>query len=631
VRQTTLSDARWWLSHDTDKQPHEIIEGIVRTLRNKQQYRREQARINAEYYGVDLQSFGLSSSSFPNHDILSLNAAENTIDTVVSKTAKSRVIPMAVTRKATWEQRERAKKFNQFIEGLFDSAGVYDVDPKLVTDTLIFGTGVAKIFVEDGKVQYDRVFCWELMVDDSEARYGKPRSLYQRHYIDRLVLKEMYSDDKEACRAIDNVVYSGDGDEMIASDTTSDMVVVIEAWHLPSGCKAKDGRYCRIIAGHTLDDEPYDSNQFPFVLMYEKPPVAGIWGRALMTRILPAQKEFDRLNIKIQDAHAVMGVPRLLVQRGSNVVRAHLDDQMASIVEYDGPNPPQEWNAQPISADTYSYRNQLAEDMLRYSPTNEMSAQGQVPAGLSQASGKALQVFNDSESERMAVFWKERERFYVEVAKLMLAAAREIANDDPDYVVRAKSKKSLELIRFGDIDIADDEYVLDIWPTNLLEKTPGARYAQLSEMRNRGDITPAQFRQLSEMPDLESENDLDTAPEQIVDMVIGLILTDGKSVTVEPFDNHALIIERGSKAYAMARKYDVDEDKKELLRRYIEDAQAYIDTAATAGLPPPDMLPTVGPADDPTLVPGGMPPPDMMSAPPDMGGDMGGDMGEMLV
>jgi hypothetical protein len=62
-------------------------------------------------------------------------------------------------------------------------------------------------------------------------------------------------------------------------------------------------------------------------------------------------------------------------------------------------------------------------------------------------------------------------------------------------------------------------------------------------------------------------------------------------IIAEPFDNLALIMQRGVKAYNLARLNDADPVALELLRRYIQSAQD-LQAAAT---PPPAPMAAPGP------------------------------------
>ncbi|MEY2714371.1 MAG: hypothetical protein RIT24_714, partial [Planctomycetota bacterium] len=99
-----------------------------------------------------------------------------------------------------------------------------------------------------------------------------------------------------------------------------------------------------------------------------------------------------------------------------------------------------------------------------------------------------------------------------------------------------------------------------------------------------GALTVPQFREVLDLPDLQAENDLDLSDLQIIDRNIEAILVRQFPIIAEPFDNLAMILQRGVKAYNLARLNDADPVALELLRRYIQSAQ---DLQAAAATPPP--------------------------------------------
>ena len=205
------------------------------------------------------------------------------------------------------------------------------------------------------------------------------------------------------------------------------------------------------------------------------------------------------------------------------------------------------------------------------------------------------------------------------------------------YIVRSENGKVLEDIDYRKIELPVGSYRLAIFPTNFLSQTPAARYEYLSEMRGKGEISDAEFRSLSEIPDLEAQSDLDTAPQDVVDKCIDAILTKGRTFVAEAFDDHQLILIRGKNAYNLARLQAPDPDEEaEAYKQHtkrLKNLANYINSAIN-WLKPPEEAPNAamgGPAPPP---PPGMPPVDPMTgaplpgaapfAPPMPGAPMGG-------
>lgn len=604
-QQLAPGDARWWDASKRTLEPHEIVHAVMGALKPYQQRRREEAKTNALYYGVDLESFGFNRSSDQNTEDdapdLVFPVAENVIDTLLANTCKNRVVPFAKTVRGKFSARRRARDFNNWIEGVFSECGVFDNDPLWVTSALLFDAGVAKVLDEDDKVTVEFVFPWDIAVDPFEARHGKPRTLYQVHYVDRRVLWEDFRGDRgkrDARREIEQATRAYPDDGTRTPTVANDMLRVVEAWHLASSDAANDGRYVMCLDNATLVEREW-KGRFPFAFLHRKRPIAGMWSPGLMRRLIAPQKEHDTLSTKLQESHDVIGVPRLLVPRDAKIEKAHIDDVPGTLIEYDGPQPPTDWNALPAHPTTYEYRTQVAEEMLQFSGVSAMSAQSEKPAGITAA--RALQVLDDVESIRNGPFNRNRDKFYVEIAELVLDTARDIVERNGKYVVPHRGKRNVTYVDLAKVDIGKDTAVVEIWPSNLLAKTPAAKEQQLEDWLKMGAIDIDRFRQLSEIPDIESEADYAVAPQDAADRTIEQAL-EGRTVVVEPFHPHELIFQRGVLAYDHELAEGADPNELDALRSLLADCQAQI--AKKAPPPPP-----------PGAVPPGAPPP-MPGAPP---------------
>jgi hypothetical protein len=639
-------DARWWeLKEGEGTEPHDIIWSVLGSLRVHHTSRAERNKECCRFYGVDMDNHGEPHTKIFD-DRLTFNQAENTIDTVVSKVCKSRILPMAITTGGTWSERRKAKLFNRFIEGLFESTGVYDNDTKWEIDCHVQDCAVAKVYDDDGQVAIERVQPNNIRFDPGEAACGTLNTIYQVHYMDRLVLldkMEAWGCDDDDIAYVKELRYTAEDDQFFAYPHQSDLVMVVEAWHRKVSRRTK-GKHSVIVKGRTLiNNEPYNLTKLPFLLLTYKPPIVGVTCPSLMLRLISPQKEYDKITEKLRESHEVMGVPRLIANRDSNIALMEVNDIPGSIILVDGsPNDAiHEWNATPATSQTYEYRTSIVADMLASSGIPELNAHGSAPEGIK--SGKAIQLLDDIVAERLSAHMRVREKFYVDMAELALEVVRGIVGSSGEYKVFAtNSKRVLDEIDFQECDIPVGSYRLKVFPTSFLSKTPAARYDMLSDMRQRGDIDEIEFRQLLDMPDLDSENDMETATADIIDMCVDAILTKGMVFVAEPFDDHQLIVRRGMKAYNLARVQRPSDGRK--AKDYDKRLRAlsdYITSAAKFMLPPqppagagpagagPAGAPPAGPTDTglagmvPPQAPGAPLPP---NGPPPQGNPYGNPM-----
>lgn len=640
-------DAMWWNAWQREHEAHEILIEYVDRMKGNQatRYTNWRKLISIFEWGFRSAAFDSVQEAAVDESLNAYNAAQNVIETVHSKICKSRIVPMPLTSGGGYLQRKRAKDLQKALEGEFDENNVDQIKEDVVMDALVLGAGFAKVFCEWGKIKIEHVPTEDIVVDDGEGRQRRPRSMYQVTKMDRFVVLEQYGGEdsslhgEKAVRRTKILSCPCDSGRDGTTSVQQDQIRIVEAWHLPSrpltdkedddeeeandNAAKHDGRHVIAIDGCTLVDEPWERSCFPFAAYIPRKRRRSFWGLSAMHALAAPQNEFERTTAKIQQAFQKMSGGHFLVPTGANVNVRSMDNDFGTVLEFDGPQPPQEWNPSPVSPQMFEYQNQIPSLMLQHMGVSAMSTSSQIPAGLQQASGKALQVFDDVEAERLRAYHSELDRWHVDLAALIILEARELTESGEAYTVRYRGKKAIEEVDWKKVLVDESEFVLKVFPISILARSPAAKFEQLQEMLNAGAITVEQFRRLFELPDLEAENEIDSADTDIVDRNLDIIVVEGRYLSPEPFDNLQLAKTRASKFYNVCRANQVPDDKLELLRNYISDCDALTQQAASASAPPggapapgPGMPPGAASPLPPPGATGPMPPPPMM--PPGM-------------
>jgi hypothetical protein len=611
------TDKFWWASKKDAA--HQQLHEYIKRINNEQNFRAtdnlRHMRLygNQETLGFNLRQYSkVGSSSLENR--VTLNVIQSMIDTVTSKTVKNMPLPMYLTDGGNWKQQNRAKKLNKFTEGQFYHSKVFQKGARAFVDACVFGTGVLKIFRNGNEVCVERVFPNEIIVDDSEAIYGEPRQMHQGKWIHREVLKANYPAYKRQIEEATQQIL----DQPYSDSRTPDMIYVLESWHLASKKGEKDGRHVITIDNCTLFDETYDKDYFPFVFMRWTPRLLGFFGQGLAEQLQGIQVEINRILRTVQISMHLVSVPRILKEHTSKIISEHFNNKIGSIIGYTGA-PPQFMNANgAIPQELFLHLDRLYQRAFEIAGISQLSAQSKKPSGLD--SGKALRTFNDIESERFYDVGKRYEDFYLEVAKHLLDTARDI-DADPEtkggYKVTTPGKKFIETIRLKDCDLDDDMYITKVFPISALSKIPSMKLAEVQEMINTGMLAPDVGRRLLDFPDLEAENEIDNADENDIDWTIEQMVEHGEYLPPEPFQNLQLGIQRMQQTYLKLRTQNAPEDRLELLRIWIDDADAQMKEAQAAeaaalanSMPmgPPIQDPSLGGLEGVAIDPNAMPP-----------------------
>ncbi len=623
------TSAQWWRAAEMNREPHEILNNLSREMRQSQSARFEAYKRQSAIYGSDMSAFGMRESLREVfEERLALNELANAIETLQSQIFKNRIVPSPQSVGADWFEQERARKLGRWLDGVYDECNFFeDVIPVAGLDTLVWGTGLIKVGSEveddEGCMVIERIPTIDVRVDDVEGRYGKPRSMYQDMLVDRFVLLDKYGceDDRyhgkadHRAQCIEDLTQSANDHPAFEYDRCSDQILVTFAWHLPSGKHAKDGRYTLAIKNCTLEDNMWKRTRFPFAPIRYGVPQGSYWGNSAVARLAPAQREYDKLNGRIQDAHDVIGIPRIIVQKGSKISKQQIDDVIGSILECDGPAPT-EWNAQPIHPDAYSYRQTLPDSMRGLIGISSFSSQGDIPAGLSGASGVALERYEDTENARHAFLHRSYESAVTTVAELCMDEARELEERGISVEARAKDDDAYECISWRDVAMDRKKFVLRIPPASALPKTPAAKEERLLQLLDKQAISMAAYRRLSDIGDTESADSLDTSDEDIILKNLASMVKTGDYVSPISLDDLQLAITLAGKFYNSCRRKGVPGERLALITQYIDDATALLNPPMPA--PDPGAMPPGGPVGPPPpdagmpVPPGPMPPDPMM-------------------
>lgn len=637
----SLTKGVWWIPSEREgRRPDEILTGWFGQIEDDQQARyvayKECRRLFAQGQGD--WSDDLLGAMFSGE--LSQNELRSTIETLWAQVFKNKIVPSVAVSEADYDEWDRAKGYSRWLEGTFDEAKVFeDALPRAGLDALVYGTGCVKVLEEDDwededvtHVRCERVSPRYLFVDRLEAKHGKPRTLIQKTHIDRWTLYSEYGEDfagaygtsEERLDGIKDATSNDDDDLGYSSLQNCDMVTVYEAWHLPSGPRKKDGRHVIWIRGCTLVDEEFTWKQFPFVFIRYGAVDEGFWGASAVQLIAPTQRQLDKLNKKIDDAQDVMGVPRIIVRRGANIVKAHVDDVPGGILEADDINGIRDWNAQAASPELYNERDGAPRKMRALLGVSDFESTAQVPQGMRDISGEFLSRLVDQGQARHAMFHRAYENAIVELALMFMMKAEELQKRGRKVVCMAPGdlKTSAQSVDFAEVHVDRRSLKLLVQPMSQLPQTFAGKVDAVAKLKNEAGLPldPKTVLRMLQVPDLNGTTDMLVSDEECILKNCHHMVKTGKYVPPLPWDNLQLIVKITTQFINAYRLRDgADMNNVALLAQYIEHAidlqKPPAAPAAPPGgeMPPPEGMPGAPPPMD------GAPPPDMGGMPPDMG------------
>lgn len=645
-RKENTGSARWWSSVHAanddgapDMPRHEAVMGYVRSLEEEQADVHERFLQNGWRYG-QTKLMGVDcewETPFPfDENLVSTNLIREGVDGVVSILCQNRPRITIQTDGADFSTQRKAKWLERYLDAEFMRMGVYDDVTEALRDAAVFGTGVLRVFDEDGRPQVERVLIDEIIVDVKECRAAAPRQLHHRRFIDIDVLCALYPDHEEEIR------------EAAARERrprwTSyrklepHLVPVVESYHLRSGKKAKDGRHSVCMEGFTLLDEEWNEDEFPYVFIFWSKPLTGFYGFGVADEGAAIQERVSQLDWSIALAQDHVARPRMFLKPGDAHLKDEIDNYAAGSTYVTNTGTEYRYSvSQAVGAEIYQHRKQLIAEFFERIGLSQSAAQGKKPDGVESA--VAIREVTQIQTGRFAIQALNHEAVFIAIARRVIALQKKLAKASPenDNAAVWKTRNLVKKIPWSSVDLDEDMYAMSVEAASILSRSPAGRMQAVIELGQAnllldGAAGKAEARRLLGHPDLQRSYDLATAAFEDIERTIELLLEEDEEFPVpEAFQDLNLGLKLVTHAYLKAKADRAPDAVLERLRLWIKKAEDILklavqqaaaanqNAAAAAGKPPPGA-PMGGdvPGDD-SAVPGGLGRAAMMLSPQAMG------------
>lgn len=620
------ADLKWWYKTDADQA--QAIENTLFNIRLFQVARFNQMNLSSRLYGnrglTQMFSTGKSGTlrmvkmpTLP-PDRLTNNIISSCVDTIHSKMTKNKPMPMFLTSGGTYKEQRKARKLTRFGEAVFHEGKVHQKGAEAFRFSLILGDGFMYVYKDPDtkRVAFENVPATEILVDEIEAAHGCPRQLHRAKNVDRGVLMAMpaFQDEKLQKKLMDADLIQGD------SGTTpiqvSDTIELRESWHLPSAPGADDGKRVLSVSSGVLCEEPWEHDWFPFAKFSWSKPLLGWYGTGAAQQIQGQQVEVNKLLwLESQSIH-MMGTFKIAVSMGSQVVPEHLNNGIGVQLKYAGDKMPQYLTPQAFHEQVPQMIQQVTSSAYEQLGVSMLSAQSKKPEGLD--SGTAIREYNYIETDRFYSKGADYEQFYMDIMDLAIRVTKCIAKEEGGYTVKhfGSEMRYMTEIDWADLDVDEMDYVIQCFPVSSLPNEPSGRMQKVQEYVQAGWMTPGRGRRLLAFPDVEKDDNLANAAEEYMCKILDKMV-DGESDDPEedytppdPLDNLDVAQEMALQEFNLARCGDLEPERLDLLRRFIEQCASL----KQAAMPPqPQAAPGAGaPAGVPQGVPPQAPPSDLM-------------------
>lgn len=501
-----------------------------------------------------------------------------------------------------FKRQRGAKLMSRYLNGVFYDCRAKTMAPSLFVDASSTRGGALKFYVDKKarKVKAERLNTLWLFWDDNEG--PNPNSLYYEFPASKRYLKGAYpkfASDIDRAPPWEPLQVPMVGFQSPHKDDTR--VRVVEAWCLPQG--DKPGRHViQLMAGKfavNLVDEKWEFTRFP-VALYRWADGANsqgggsYGGKPLLEVIFNHHLWFNKIH-RIMGEASNAAVPKMILHELAE--SKAFSDKVMETIRWRGNVAPTVVVPNTIGIDLKYLRDLIKADAYELAGVNQNIAQGATSDALRSAPAQRERMDIASTrlihpTERFEGFWRE----CAEVVVMLSAKTKNLA-------ATSRQGSYLSEIPFEDIQLAEDEYAVEVQSTAALPLTVGGRLDFVNDLlQMKGDDGAPLIRakdglRMLQIPDTDSVLDRETAAEDLALHQIEEALWEGNYIPPEPFpellDN--LLANAPKELMRALQNGTFPEENLELCRRLIAEAKLLqkgpANQQAAAQAPQPQMPP----------------------------------------
>lgn len=196
----------------------------------------------------------------------------------------------------------------------------------------------------------------------------------------------------------------------------------------------------------------------------------------------------------------LVGHPKFLVEKNAEVNFESLGND-ATIVEYQGPVPPQLVTASTLGPEIFAFIEKLSQRMQMLAGTHPVST-GSPPPGIK--AGIAIRLLEDIENQRASNDIKKHNQLIVDLFRKALAVVGRFYKEEDNRLVNILGRDKEYLIESFEVSALNKPYDIRVEQSSSLPQTPAARIQTIMDLMQ----IPG-FRQL--LPDEQWADMLDLA------------------------------------------------------------------------------------------------------------------------
>lgn len=591
-----------WFRQDKDLHRH-VFAALDQIKSNQSNQWSDNAKLLALYEDAINVPGVINAASLSN--TLAFNVVRSVIDTAASKIAANKPMPEFNTQDGDYRLQRKASLLTQFNNGIFDDNKTYSLMQDCFIDAALWGTGVIQVFASESTIKHERVRIDEIYVDSYEGQYRKPRNLFQERKVYRDLLLQRAFDEQWDKKAIEAIEKAPTYDDM--STGMSEMIRVVEAWHLPMRGKKGEmigGRYCVVIENHTLQDEEYTLPIFPFAFFRWSNARIGFYGQGIAAQLAKIQDKINK-TLRHIDRHMAQSGLKIILPYNSQINPQHLVNTNIPIIEADlEQGTPAGLTFPAVNPETYKYLQMLIDEAYQLSGVSQAIASARKERGT--PSNAALQTLSDQQTERFMLPSQQYEQFSLDIADLTAQLGEQLFTSGSYSPESNQNSDLIKKIKFKKGEVQGATYKLKCFPVSAFTQSPAARLQQVQDWMQAGAMPPKRAIQLmGDNPDYRDWQSQETASLARVQQYLDLMKHDGVYNSPDEYLDLPEALGMVQAEINRSITQDVPDDHIDLMRQFMAECQALQGPQVAPGM-------AIGPEVDPLAVPAAPPVSDLM-------------------
>lgn len=505
-----------------------------------------------------------------NYKRLSFNVCQSMVDTVVNQRASEAPELMAVSQDGDYRAFVRARMLTQAIRQEFKASNHEMKFPRVVHNAACFGNGYAGVERYSGQLKIQRIFSPEIVLDPYDNTVdGWPGVVSHVRYVNKHTLIARYP---EYAAEIQQAATDPSNYQRVRG---AENVRVDESWLLAKG--SKYGRHVCCIATCDLVDEVYEYETPPFVSLAWGLPFQGWYAQGLIDQLVGLQLEINEILDIIHEALRLFAHPFMLIENGSNVNLAHIQDIPGKLIKYTNTRP-EIVAAQLLSPEVYSHLERCYQKAYEIAGINPYNAQAKTLPRYE--SSKAMRMATEQGEVRHFNFGQACERYHTELATLVCREAS-IAAEEDDYKTRMPRSQYFKTIPWKDINYDVQTYQICIDTINKQATSIAANVQDLQDLAQMQMLSLPELRRYLQNPDVNRVLRTLTASDEYIDWAIHQLTYEERSDLIpSQFMDWQQAFKECVAEYLTGLRLGMSDTAKENLFNYILALQALMKQAA---------------------------------------------------